>query len=277
MRVFKKWKGCAALTAVFLIIFAVIGFDLTGYETRVPNPANVEWVEVSGLSGYPWDSGANLTATFTEPETIEAAVALHRAVVENGEEGELWEDVYHLSYRVTYHLKSGKIVSRRYNVRVGEMLLELAQNIRDMDGARRQAYDLDDLEKFLANGGTMEWVAFHPGQQEEQRFYKEEAEALWNAVMADFAAGTIGVHSVDENDAEMMKEYDLLLIGDRLYAEIQLEFCWRLYQTNDEGTRSFYVQIAVREDSANTLAALERLMPGEVDEKSSLEDLLAGN
>ena len=277
VRVFRKWKGCAALTAVFLIIFVVIGFDLTGYETRVPNPANVESVEVSGLTGYPWDSGANLSGTFTDSETIEAAVALHRAIVENGEEGELWEDVYHLSYRVTYHLKSGATVSRKYNVRAGEMLLELAQNIRDMDEARREAYNLNELEEFLADGGTMEWAAFYPDGQEEQRFYKEEAEALWNAVMADFAAGTIGIHSVDENDAEMMKAYDLLLIGDQLYAEIQLEFCWSLYQTNDEGTRSFHVQIAVREDSANTLAALARLMPGEVDERASPEDLLAGN
>ena len=262
IRVFKKWKGCAALTAAFLIIFAVIGFDLTGYETRVPDPSRVESVEVSGLHGYPWDSGANLNATFTEPETIEAVVALHQAVVDLGEDGE-WDRTdtkEYLSYRLTYHMKSGEMVSRKYYVRKGETLYTLEQNIRDMDEVRREAYDLDGLEEFLTYGGTMEWATFYPGGEEDIRFYKEEAEALWNAVMADFAVGTIGVHYVDENAAEAMKKYDLLLIGDQLYAEIQLEFCWRLYQTLGEEPRSFHVQIAVREDSVNTLSALEQLL-----------------
>lgn len=43
-RVFRKWPGAAAVAAVFVALFLVVGFDLTGYETRIPDPASVERV-----------------------------------------------------------------------------------------------------------------------------------------------------------------------------------------------------------------------------------------
>ena len=261
IRVFKKWKGCAALVAVFLVIFAVIGFDLTGYETRVPNPANVESVQVTGLQGYPWDSGATLHTTFTDPETIEDVVALHQAIVDFGERGE--QDNYgnSLSYTLTYHLKSGGTVSRSYHVRAGKTLLKLAQKIRDRDEVRYKAYGLDEVEEFLAAGGELDWAALYPAGQEELRFHVEDAEALWNAVMADFEARTIGVHTVNEYDGTLEEKTDLIWIGDYLYAGAEIEFRWVKPRPADEKeTRTVYLQIVVREDSANTLKVLEQLL-----------------
>lgn len=258
IRVFKKWKGCAALVAVFLVIFAVIGFDLTGYETRVPNSANVESVEVYGLTGYPWDSGAGLHVTLTEPGTIEDVVALHQAIVDFGEDGERNDYTGYLSYRLTYHLKSGGTISRNYHVRQGETLLALAQKIRDRDEVRYKAYELDRLDTFVADGGKLQWAAVYPNGQEEIQVYKEDAEALWNAVMADFEDGTIGVHTVNEYEGDWKEETDLIWIGNQLHNGVEVEFCWSIIEPKNE--QRFHLQIVVREGSANTLEVLNRLL-----------------
>ena len=258
IRVFKKWKGCAALAAVFLVIFAVIGFDLTGYENRVPDPANVESVEVHGLQGYPWDSGAGLHVTLTEPETIEDVVALHQAIVEFGERGEQDNYSNSLSYTLTYHLKSGGTIRRSYHVRAGETLLALAQKLRDRDEVRYKAYELDVLEELLAEGGQLGWATLYRDGQEEIRVYKEDAEALWNAVMADFDAGTIGVQRVNEYDGDWKEKTDLIRIGNQLYNGVEVEFRWSKMEL--ERVENFHLQIVVREDSANTLKALEQLL-----------------
>lgn len=258
IRVFKKWKGCAALAAVFLVIFAVIGFDLTGYENRVPDPANVESVEVHGLQGYPWDSGAGLHVTLTEPETIEDVVDLHQAIVEFGERGEQDNYSNSLSYTLTYHLKSGGTIRRSYHVRAGETLLVLAQKIRDRDEVRYKAYELDVLEELLAEGGQLGWAALYRDGQEEIQVYREDAEALWNAVMADFEARTIGVHKVNEYDGTLAEKTDLIWIGNQLYNGVEVEFRWSKVEL--ESVRNFHLQIVVREDSANTLKVLEQLL-----------------
>lgn len=59
-RVFRRWKGAVAVVAVFIALFLVVGFDLTGYETRVPDPAQVASVEIGRLRSEPNDDGSFL-------------------------------------------------------------------------------------------------------------------------------------------------------------------------------------------------------------------------
>ena len=258
VRVFKKWKGCAALAAVFVIIFAIIGFDLTGYESRVPAAAAVESVEIRGLSGYPWDSGSNLQVTVSDPLIIADAVELHQAIVELGENGEAQDGYEWMTYQVSYRLKSGKTLTRHYNVRAGEILLTLAQNIRDREEVRRQAYGIDDLENFLALGGKLEWVQVYSDEKEEVRLYPEAGELLWAAVMRDFAAGDIGIHCLGDFEGLLEEKFGLIMVGDGVRSNLSLEFKWMRLENGRE--RSFHLQIMVGEDAANTKAVLSQLL-----------------
>ena len=194
----------------------------------------------------------------TEPGTIEDVVALHQAIVDFGEDGERNDHTGYLSYNVTYQLKSGGTISRSYHVRQGETLLALAQKIRDRDEVRYKAYELNVLEEFLADGGKLQWAAVYPNGQGEMQFYKENAEALWNAVMADFEDRTIGIHTVNEYDGDWKEKTDLIWVGNQLYGGVDVEFCWSIIEANSE--QRFHLQIVVREDSANTLKVLEQLL-----------------
>ena len=49
-RVLRYWKGAAAVAGVFTALFLVVGFDLTGFETRVPDPDQVDYVELEGAN-----------------------------------------------------------------------------------------------------------------------------------------------------------------------------------------------------------------------------------
>ena len=270
VRVFGKWKGCAALTAVFLLIFAVIGLDLTGYETRIPDPAAVESVEVSGLSGYPHDTGSNLNITLTDPESIEAVVALHGKVVEFGEEGEPDENgnyTHFKNLRLTYTLRSWAKISRRYSVNLGPELMALTQNLRDLDEVRYKTYELDRLEEFVASGGTLDRTLIYRDGYNDVELWAENGRALWEAVMTDFANGNIGIHAMDTKEAEYFEKYGITEVGDIRYTATSIEFIWRRDIPRDElqahdggGAQYRHIQIQVMENSVETLRVLEGLL-----------------
>ena len=67
-RVLRHWKGAVAVGVVFLALFAVVGFDLTGFETRVPRAQDVASVTIRGLGGTPYDDGFRVDAVLDDPE-----------------------------------------------------------------------------------------------------------------------------------------------------------------------------------------------------------------
>lgn len=86
-RVFHRWKGAVAVVAVFAALFLVVGFDLTGYETRVPDPAQVASVEILGVHSEPNDNASYMDGVVAEdPEEIALVTQLHQAVVDHREE-----------------------------------------------------------------------------------------------------------------------------------------------------------------------------------------------
>ncbi len=273
IRVFKKWKGAAAVTAAFLILFAVIGFDLTGYETRVPNANEVEHVQITGMYGYPHDSGAHLSVTLENPESISDVVALHQAIVKYGEEGEPGKDGNFGDWNtvnITYVMKSGRLMARRYQVNFGEELGALAQKLRDNDEVRYKTYELDVIEQWQKEGAQLEVVSIYQGE-DTYEIWGNEAMSVWNAVMADFEAGKIGVH-VMESEQEY---YDQTLLpgSNGEMVTCRLEFRWAKPRTEVRPTDAptaehytnpdmqyWYMQIVVLEQSVQTRQVLENLI-----------------
>jgi len=303
IRVFRKWKGAAAMVLVFAALFTMVGFDLLGYESRVPEAEQVASVELNGLDAWPYDSGAYLhNREFTDPEIIADAAALHRRIVELGPEGE--EDPENryssMHFLVTYHLKNGTSFSRSYGLSMGDSLYALAQRIRDNDTVRMAAYDLDVIDQWRAAGAQLDRVSVF----DEQKGDRTESGGsqflpLWNAVMADFAAGRLGVHDLDLYARGM--EYSEKLGYTEPYPETrgyELEFRWKVRRDavdtsmgytyyHDENYAYKSVSFIVTEAATQTLAALEELeaagllvWPGEGDDYystyDSVEDMLAG-
>ena len=267
IRVFKKWKGAAAVVVVFLLLFAVVAFDLTGYESRVPNAASVESVDISGLSSHDAiDGGYSMGGvTLEDPEDIRTVIDLHSAIVRVGSEdsylgldGADW-----MTFEVNYTLKNGTSMSRRYNMCMDEQMLELAQAVRDRYNVRRQVYRIDDIPEWEAMGYKMESVDYRKigetSSGEEINVGSPYAEKLWAAVMEDFEAGRIGIHKVGSTDNKYSEPAEGVL----------LSFRWALHLRGEkEGeVRYRYVEFQVLPQSSSTWAEMEGEFYKTVNEK----------
>lgn len=98
-RVFRQsWKGALAFSGVLVLFCCFLEFDLLGLERWVPAPGQVTTVALSGVSSAPYDSGNYTGVSLDSPEQVEAAAALHAAIVARKETLEhyafetRWED-----------------------------------------------------------------------------------------------------------------------------------------------------------------------------------------
>ena len=277
-KVFQKWKGAVAVTAVFVVLFCVVGFDLTGFETRIPDPAGVESVTVSGLDIQNLgDDGDVFDLDITDPEIIRLITLIHKAAVEQrGVDRNVWRsDRTYTNLRVTYHLKNGGTLSREYYniwVRPDEVSQEgtaawaLQQLYQNKELCWRM-YGFDKLEDYLARGGRLDQAQHviyddYYGDQVKDVYYGGDAEALLAAVKEDFFAGRIGTRRVvedkwgiyDRNDREFLS-----FISDK--------------QSNDRYDYKQYIQIALSDTAASTRAALEELVPAAKSDWPDTEDI----
>ena len=229
-RVFRKWPGAAAVAAVFVALFLMVGFDLTGYETRIPDPASVERVHVSGLATPPYDGAGYMDVTLDDQTAIAEIVDLHRAAVEHRSEdapSASTPSTGRWNFTLRYTLKNGRTMSREYTVE-GQAADEntpgtvywAVSRIRADRSIAREQYGFDGIEEARRAGGAELWIEYiveGDTEAEEQAkeaegdrpatesasseyysssslFYQDSALAIWDAVLADFDDGNIGVH-----------------------------------------------------------------------------------
>ena len=263
-RVFKKWKGAVAVAGVFVALFCVVGFDLTGYETRVPNPDDVDSVYFSGMDPAGLgDSGDYVSTITTDQGQIKLLMDLHQAAI--GQRG-MWRpnggyDTNGLRYSANlsleYYLKDGSTLSRSYTIWLdpeevdqegsAAWLVQQLYNDRDLYWV---VYGFDNMDHFLdEEGWWMEQARYDyyryndegPGVQ--QYYYGKNAQALYEAVKEDFLAGRIGVRRVDGG-------------WDRNY---EREIYFSAVGSEGQGTS---LRIFVQDTASSTLAALETLEQG---------------
>lgn len=261
-RVFHKWKGAAAVTGAFAVMFLVVGFDLTGYETRVPEAAQVEGVYLNGLRADTLgDDGDYIYLNLGEDDqaVIELLTVLHRGAVEQRGWGWMPSEEGGISgyLELTYTLKDGSTLSRRYNpwFNAGEARQEgtaswaMEQLLKDREFYWK-VYGFDSLEENLAKPdwrlSEVEYANYdyeaNYDRDPAQYYYGEDAQALLAAVKEDFFAGRIGVRELAGRDYNT-RQYDRTL---RFEAE------------NGEGYLN-RVRIFVQDSASSTLAVLERL------------------
>lgn len=118
-RVWRKGRVGAVVFSAVLVCFGVgMSLDLTGFEGYVPAAERVESVSV-----YLSSTGDYFHGKFSEPESVGAALAAHRAVIADKDRQLAYRDrtveqndntarIYY--FELNYTLTDGRVVRRRY-------------------------------------------------------------------------------------------------------------------------------------------------------------------
>ena len=172
--------------------------------------------------------------------------ALHRAIVERGEDCSYSNGDNLCSLNVTYQLKNGSIITRAYrsvwlrqedeNVSgsVTALMLELNRSPAVTAGRYGELLTVADSPDY-----TLTYVDLWDGTLYAQ------ARPLWAAVAEDMAAGRIGVHGPNWDSSTQYESH--------------MTFTWTLRPNGDGSQRSYTCTIAVADSATRTRAVLEEL------------------
>lgn len=192
LRVFKgKWKGYIVSALLLCCFMAVVEFDMTGYEKRVPA---LEDIERCGFSYYEY-------AELEEYESLDMLTAYHAQLIGEKDANENAEMADMIN--IEYTLKNGKRISRRYPIAKDEAQLAdegSAINrlfvVANMQEAidKRAATALPVTEKNVQDGWFNGYYVDKDGQYhhfEYELTAKETADFYNNCVLPDASEGKL--------------------------------------------------------------------------------------
>lgn len=194
LRVLPKRLVGAAVTALVLVLLCVaLRADVFGYRTRVPQAEKVYSVQVTYLDS---------TFTLTEPESIQTMVDAQSTLARNDIVGRKI-DMGDQMIRVTYTLKNGSSMARRFVVNVsGEVQAALSRVVSLEEVQSSVLFDERNVpESWKPRGGTL-WVN---GLGEERALTAEEAQTLYDAAWRDIHAGNVLLAKGLDVDWTMLK------------------------------------------------------------------------
>ena len=255
------WKGCV----VFLpAAMCAMEFDITGFEGRVPDAAEVQSAHLSGMESAPYDDLGYATLTLDTPEELEALTGLHQSIVAHKEELEEadWESTWSedgsgLSIQsdgwtyvdISYTLMDGSYLTRKYRV-------PLSQSELDTPGTPAARLDA------LLNAPGLAGESYFHAQREGDRLVDawltnpdtdsaivpaSALTGLEEAVRADLAEGTLGRRYLLENRDRLENCY---------YNDLYLEFR-PAGRTGGEEEDGYTVCITLQSGARHTLAVLQ--------------------
>lgn len=291
-RVLHMWKGCVPFLCALVLLVCVMEFDLTGYERRVPEAEDVAQVRIA-TSTMPYDSGQSLGMQSEDPEVIQAAVELHRAIAAAGECGDQiynWEhtqagygvqtegmcDLY-----LSYTLTNGHTITRFYDrsIPVSEALLA------DPDSPAAKLNTLVNLPQVVTAGyreltgeGLVSVQLTYLAEDEQEQYWTllslsgQAGETLRQAVLADLAEGNLSRYLLE--DTQRMEN---CYINDLEF--LFLKEYWLPEGTEGVSTTTHTVTVGLQTTAVHTLAALEKLgaLEGEVRLVTHAERAAAAN
>ena len=224
-RVFEKkaWKSFLIFGLAVLVLHGALVFDFFGYETRVPDPEDIQSVSLYAQAD---------DAILTSPEAIAQIIDLHEGAIacekENKEaRKQNWEDMsYDTKYfRVFYYLKNGRSLERRYNLcDTGSMLAVLQQVEQVMNSEEAILARVPDPETLQPSRIQYAMISYNietkplsqqsgtyaPAFQHESRsLTSSEAYDLYaNCILPDMLDGTIGTVCFGEKSEYYNPQYE---------------------------------------------------------------------
>lgn len=207
-RVFRSWKGFAAAALVILLCGGVLGFDLLGVESYVPQASEVAYVELQ--SYYNQNFRAKV---IPEDPCFDNVLALHRLILDNKETsqnlvydwyaGTSGSEQYDYDYiRLDYYMNDGSTVGREYYLPIaaeaendGEIqdifgYLALVDSIYETPEVIRRAYSVlwDDAPFYQLYYGGVQLAGIW--DDEDVLSYTVYADLL-EALRADLLEGSL--------------------------------------------------------------------------------------
>ena len=303
-RVLKYWKSAAALGGVMCVLFAGVKLDWFGYESRVPDPNEVENILITSMyGGAPYDRahyGNGLL--LTEEAEIKRVTALHQAVIHEKdrqwEGGEDYADLY-----LHYTLHSGETVSRRYvgiplfeaeKDAVGSVSRCFDQILQDRALVRQfYEFDLVEQEGWRLSEAYLDGLWSQELKQNRNDVYLDgsttELYELWQAVQTDFEEGTIGVRYLTNDSRERLENTcatDLTFVWHKqtkVDPKPETEYTYtdgvsaQIEDVSVQVRGGQYITITLTPNATNTLRCLEELADVQLGDEIRLNSEVKDN
>ena len=253
-KVFSKWKGIVAATAVIVVLGLTLEFDVFGIERRVPEIENVNSATISVM-------GEKMTAE--TPEEIAQVIDIQKMIIDNKTEIEkarssnVGDDTYFVTVAISYFDENDEYIFRRYyNIPISEKLIntegsfqQKVQQFFTSDKAIAERYGLDGInieQVYAANVFVYDEVS---GTSEGKDLTPDEFEYFYNeCIMKD----------VNENDAGNIKLYNIGGGGGTFTVEINLY----LSRISESGTTEYYdanFVLRLADTAKNTIEYIEQM------------------
>lgn len=255
VRVLRYWKGAGAVALSFAALFGVIQLDLTGYETRVPDPDDVVSVSISGLDSRPRDTASDFRNISTsDSEAISLLTQLHQQLVDQFDTDDFdWSNDDVTSLDLTYTLINGTRISRSYMVPLHESdetrpgtITYLAHEIVNNPDLMLSSYLFPHLEE---KGYELLGADLYANYDvDPSNLSVSEARKVYEAVLQDIQEGNL---------PHGMFEYDEIITN--------LEFRWASPDKNSTSyydpasSDIYYISVCVTQQAEHTLKVLEEL------------------
>lgn len=240
---FRVWRtgrvGALVFSAVLVCFGVAMSLDLTGYEGYTPDAEEVEFVSV-----YLSSNGDYFHGRLSEPESVGAALAAHRAVIadkdrqlayryrateESGDTARIY------SFELNYTLTDGRVVRRSYkgcHITAAELREtgSIAQTATALLNCPEAALDrvlgelADDKSNAYLTGGYYDVVSDGAYGEDDGELTSAQANTLVSALRRDYEAGHASNASLFE---------DTLYSGS-FYVELEL---WYSIRVDEKPTR----------------------------------------
>jgi hypothetical protein len=276
----KNKLGLLAFLAAFGVVFCVYYFDMTGFDTYIPNEASVESITFTdGLeNSYYYTTGPNakMKEPYSDPEEMASILQIARLSVEYREQNQTTDGLgrrqaapvalsqkyaaNNLNITISYQLKSGRNVQRRYTsvplVVVKEPFEGLYNTRRYIENSsslflRDETYPLSRMEiTSTINKSEAKYL-----ERDKNTLTEEQSRKLMEAMKQDALKRTF---------ADMQTYHQVFMVTTS-------------YEVKDQNGRQQYyanAEIPVYENDAATIAVLTRDF-GMRDPKETYQVLLS--
>lgn len=238
------------MVSVLLVCIAV-NFDITGFETRVPDIKNIESVQFGhgrGYKGTTYYNGGSVEYTvnggidtsFRDADDIKNVIALHKAVIKRRE-----NDGTYMT-PIVYTLKNGRTLNREYSIDL-YALAEYLKPIYETPQMRACEYD-------IVNGAEKEFISL----EIRDRRVSDEGEMIYpdNVYMNKLIEAM-------QKDIENLSYEDMMMRAD---ASVGIDITYKdvaQYKMplpdDASGVMSRYEYCSINSSYVNTMAVLKEM------------------